>query len=99
MNTYQERRLQELRKMTTEEAAGCKIRATTPPRVKAMILRAREKTEGGKGKKKPHSSPPKDLKDGDVLLMRNNGTFWQNLISGVTRSPYTLQLSIEELFR
>ena len=61
MNKYQERRLQELREMTTEEVAGCKIRATTPPRVKAVILRAREKTENGKGKKKPHSSPPKDL--------------------------------------
>jgi hypothetical protein len=89
MNKYQERRLQELREMTTEEVAKCKIRAATPPRVKAVILRAREKTEGGKSKKKPYSSPPKELKDGDVLLMRNSGTFWQNLISGVTKSPYT----------
>jgi hypothetical protein len=86
MNLYQERRLKELREMTTEEVAQCKIRSGTPPRVKSAILHAREKVETGDAKMK-HSAP-KELKDGDVLLMRNSGSFFQRVISGVTRSPY-----------
>ena len=90
MNTYTEKRLQELREMTTEEAARCKIRSSTPPRVKAVILRAREKmADGNDGGEKPHTSPPKNLKDGDVLLKRSSGSITNKIITGVTRSPYT----------
>ena len=85
MNNYQEQRLQELRNMTTEEVAACKIRSSTPPRVKAVILHAREKVGGGKSK---HSASP-ELKDGDVLLKRSSGTLFNRVISGFTGSPYT----------
>ena len=91
-NQYIERRLQKLREMSTEEVANCRIRRTTPPRVKAVILAAREKVQDDStkaGKKIPKGSLPKELKDGDVLLMRNRGTLVQNVIAGVTKSPYT----------
>ena len=85
MDNYQERRLQELREMTTEEAARCRIRSSTPPRVKAVILQAREKVNGGSDKR----SVLKELKDGDVLLKRSSGSLFNRVISGVTSSPYT----------
>ena len=84
MGNYQEQRLQELREMTTEEVAACQIRSRTPPRVKAVILRAREKVGGGSGK-----TNPTVLKDGDVLLKRSSGSIANRVISGVTGSPYT----------
>ena len=90
MNKYQERRLQELREMTTEEAARCKIRSSTPSRVKAVILRARRKmADWNDGEEKLHTSPSKTLKDGDVLLKRSSGSMTNKIITGVTRSPYT----------
>ena len=82
MHGYTERRLEELQNMSTEEVAACRIRKTTPPRVKAIILKAREKADDGNNK-------PKDLKDGDVLLMRKTNTLPQKIISAWTRSPYT----------
>ena len=85
MSTYQERRLQELRGMTTDEVARCKIRSSTPLRVRAVILQAREKTKSGSGK---HSAQV-ELKDGDVLLKRSSGSLFNRVISGVTKSPYT----------
>jgi hypothetical protein len=86
MDSYQDRRLQELQNMSADEAAACKIRKSTPPRVKAVILRAREQVNGVA---KSPVSKPKKLKDGDILLMHNSGTFWQNVISKFTKSPYT----------
>jgi hypothetical protein len=88
MRNYTQKRLQELRNMTTEEVAASQIRASTPPRVKAVILRAREKVGDGNDKKKTHTSP-KELKDGDVLLKRSSGTLFNKLITGVTGSPHT----------
>jgi hypothetical protein len=90
MHDYTEKRLQKLRNMSTEEVAACKVRASTPPRIKSIILQAREKMKDGDGGDdgKAQNAPHTKLKNGDVLLMRNHGTFFQNLISGVTRSPY-----------
>lgn len=84
MHNYTEKRLRELRDMPTEDVAKCKIRFSTPPRVKAVILQAREKVGGTY--KKPN---PRGLKNGDVLMMRDNGTFSSRFISAVTGSPYT----------
>jgi len=92
MQGYTERRLQELQNMSTEEVAACKIRKSTPPRVKAMILKAREKTHGGTtggGSTQSKKSAPKELKDGDVLMMHKSNTLPQKFISAWTRSPYT----------
>jgi hypothetical protein len=95
MHDYTEQRLEELRNMSTKDVAASKIRKTTPPRVKAMILQAREKTEdkkghgGGDGEDKPKDAPPKKLKSGDVLLMHKRRTLPQRIISCVTGSPYT----------
>ena len=88
MSAYTERRLQELREMTTEEVAQSTIRANTHPRVKAVILRAREKV-GTDEKGTTKHSAPKELKDGDVLLKRNSGTSFNRVISGVSGSPHT----------
>ena len=88
MSAYTEKRLQELREMTTEEVAKCTIRSTTPPRVKAVILRAREKVGTGERGNTKHSAP-KELKDGDVLLKRNSGTPFNRIISGVSGSQHT----------
>ena len=74
--------------MTPEEVAACKIRRTTSPRVKAIILQAREKVHGGNSKQSKKSAP-KELKDGDVLLMQKTNTLPQKIISAWTRSPYT----------
>ena len=93
MSAYTEKRLQELREMTTEEVAKCTIRSTTPPRVKAVILRAREKVgtgeRGNTSSGTTKHSAPKELKDGDVLLKRNSGTSFNRVISGVSGSPHT----------
>jgi len=90
MNSYTDKRLQELRDMSTEEVAKRPIRKTTPPRVKAVILRAREKVYNEAHDATPGKrSFPKELKDGDVLLMRKHNTLSQRVISGVTGSPYT----------
>ena len=90
MLPHTERRLQELREMPTEEVAQRQIRKTTHPRVKAVILRAREKVQDETSKIKPQKGTlPKELRDGDVLLMQKHNTIPQRLISGVTGSPYT----------
>jgi len=100
MSNYTEKRLQELREMTTEEVAKRTIRSTTPPRVKAVILQAREKVGTGEASKGNASSgnvpsgttkhsAPKELKDGDVLLKRNSGTPFNRIISGVSGSQHT----------
>jgi hypothetical protein len=60
---------------------------TTPLRVKAVILQAREKVQGGNGT--PKDAPSKKLKDGDVLIMHKSNTIPQKIISAWTRSPYT----------
>ena len=93
---YIERRVKELNTMSTEEIARRKIRATTPERIRKIILKARqEQREGGgsqgKNEKKQADAAAikKKLKDGDVLLMRKHNTFMQNVIAGVTGSPYT----------
>jgi hypothetical protein len=86
MSNYQEQRLQELRAMTTEEVAACKIRSTTPPRVKEMILRARRKADSSAASRR---LPPASLQDGDVLLKRSSGSVANRIISGFTGSPYT----------
>jgi len=86
MNDYTERRLEELRTMSTEEVAASRIRKTTPPRVKAAILQAREKVNGGD---KPKNMLPPKLKDGDVLIMHKTNSIPQKIISTWTRSPYT----------
>ncbi|MCL2709259.1 MAG: hypothetical protein FWE95_00125 [Planctomycetaceae bacterium] len=88
MDNYTEKRLQELRDMSTEEVAARRIRRSTPPRVKAAILQAREKMKNGGGDK-PKNATPKNLKDGDVLLMRKTNSLPQKIISVWTRSPYT----------
>jgi hypothetical protein len=92
MHDYTEQRLEELRNMTPEEVAACRIRRTTSPRVKAAILQAREKVHG-KSKQSKKSAPvqpvPKELKDGDVLLMHKTNSLPQKIISAWTRSPYT----------
>jgi len=73
--------------MPTEEVASRRIRSTTSPRVRSVILAAREKKcEGGK---KPDVSVTKGLKDGDVLLKRSSGTPFNRIISGVSKSPHT----------
>jgi hypothetical protein len=82
-----ERRLRELSEMSTEEVAARRIRDGTSPRVRAVILAARKKVQEGGGSSSTDGT--KKLKDGDVLLMRNPGTFMQNVISKATRSPYT----------
>ena len=87
MHDYTEKRLEELQNMSTEDVAACRIRRSTPPRVKAVILQAREKMNGDGGQ--PKDTPPKKLKDGDVLLMRKTNTLPQKIISRWTRSPYT----------
>ena len=87
MQDYTEKRLQELRNMSTEDVAACRIRRSTPPRVKTAILQAREKLNNDSSKQK--NATPKNLKDGDVLLMRKTNTLPQKLISAWTRSPYT----------
>jgi uncharacterized protein YycO len=87
MQDYTEQRLEALRNMSTEEVAACRIRMMTPPRVKAMILQAREKVNDGNGK--PKDAPPKKLKDGDVLIMHKSNTIPQKIISAWTRSSYT----------
>ena len=87
MQDYTEKRLEELRSMSTEEVAACKIRRSTPPRIKAIILQARDKMNGGNGK--PKDTPPKKLKDGDVLIMHKSNSLPQKIISAWTRSPYT----------
>ena len=87
MQDYAEQRLQELRKMPPEEVAACRIRRTTSPRVKAVILQAREKVHGNSEQSK--KSAPKKLKDGDVLIMHKTNTLPQKIISAWTRSPYT----------
>jgi uncharacterized protein YycO len=89
MSTYTEKRLQELRNMTTEEVAQRTIRSTTPPRVKAVILRAREKVGTAENNDTKKRLAPKELKNGDVLLKRNSGTIFNRVITGVTGSPYT----------
>jgi hypothetical protein len=92
MLNYTEHRLEKLRNMSNEEVAACKIRRTTPPRVKAVILQAREKVNKGGGKsasEKPKDVPPQKLKDGDVLIMHKNNSLPQKFISAWTRSPYT----------
>jgi len=93
MYDYTEKRLEALRNMSTEEAAACKIRRTTSPRVKAMILQAREKMYGNKESENsdsnPKQTPPKKLKDGDVLVMHKSNSIPQKIISAWTRSPYT----------
>ena len=91
MSAYTEKRLQELREMTTEEVAKCTIRSTTPPRVKAVILRAREKVgeRGNASSGTTKHSAPKELKDGDVLLKRNSGTSFNKIISGISGSQHT----------
>jgi len=94
MSDYTEKRLEELRVMSADDVAACKIRKTTPSRVKAMILRARETVghplrASDDAKKSKHSASKGLLKDGDVLLKHNAGTFFNRLISGVTGSPYT----------
>ena len=88
MNNYTERRIQELQNMSTEEVAASKVRKSTPPRVKAIILQAREKVKGGNGGK-PKAGVPQKLKDGDVLIMHKSNTLPQKFISAWTRSPYT----------
>ena len=87
MDTYTEKRLQELREMTTEEVAQCTIRSNTPPRVKAVILRAREKVGESGGTKKHFAT--KELQDGDVLLKRSSGTSFNKMISGISGSHHT----------
>jgi len=91
MNSYVDKRLEQFRGMSTEEVAATRIRTLTHPRVKAAILAARDKIQNGQPGKKAGgaSNLSKGLKDGDVLLLRNKGTLAQNLIAGVTRSPYT----------
>jgi hypothetical protein len=87
MQDYTEKRLIDLRNMSTEEVAACKISRATSPRVKAMILQAREKMDGGNDK--PKQTAPRKLKDGDVLIMHKSNTIPQKIISAWTRSPYT----------
>jgi len=93
MYDYTEKRLEDLRNMPDEEVAASKIRRTTSPRVKAMILQAREKIhqnhKSDGGDSKPKQAPPKRLKDGDVLIMHKSNTIPQKIISAWTRSPYT----------
>ena len=89
---YIENRLKELRGMSTEEVASRHIRATTPKRIRAVILAARKEMQEKKANPQADSfekAQKKKLKDGDVLLMRNHGTLMQNVIAGVTGSPYT----------
>ncbi|MDR0327131.1 MAG: hypothetical protein LBI05_02420 [Planctomycetaceae bacterium] len=91
MIDYTEKRLEELRNMSTEEVAACKIRPSTPPRVKAVILQAREKMhgKGSSNSKQSKKASPKNLKDGDVLIMHKGNKLTQKIISAWTRSPYT----------
>jgi hypothetical protein len=82
MGYYVERRLQELRDMTTEAVAKRPIRSTTHPRIKEVILSARKRmSEHGE-------SPAAKLKNGDVLLLHKHQSFFPKFISWVTRSPY-----------
>ena len=93
MQDYTEKRLEDLRNMSTDEVAACKIRRTTSPRVKAMILKAREKihenNKSGNSDSTTQQTPRKRLKDGDVLIMHKSNSLPQKIISAWTRSPYT----------